>query len=124
MKRHPIHRLFLFAPFLLLLVAATCTPPTDTTGYAEASLQYDADSAAYQSAGNALAKAAAEHRLTTDQAQRFITIQAEVRTADNPVFEALQSWKASGVKPADFDALHKTLTDAQQKIIKLNAEVN
>lgn len=125
--KHLVQRLQLL-PILALVVAsvsltaATCKPP-DTSGYAEASQQYDADSAAYQAAGNELAKKSAERKLTTDQAQRFITIQAEVRTADNPVFEALQQWKASHVKPANFDALHQTLTDAQQKIIKLNAEV-
>jgi hypothetical protein len=107
-----IHTLALIA----LLILTSCV----SSGYAAASQAYDIDSQAYLNAGNAVQA----HSLTPEQNARFMTAQAEVRAADNAVHAALTSWRASNVKPADFDALAATLRSAQQKVINLASEVS
>jgi curli biogenesis system outer membrane secretion channel CsgG len=107
----------IFAAIALFAVAACVT-----SEYKSATADYTANAKSY---GNAYLKLETCTHSTACVVTRadFKASAQKVADANEPVYKAIQAWKATGVKPANYDTLAQALSDAQQHVESLAAEV-
>jgi len=112
-----------FVAVLFLLAVLACSPNADN-GYAAATREYEADSLAYQKAGDSITAARFAGKVTAAQWQRFEDDQAAVQAADRDVYTDLETWQLTGSEPSTYAGRLRKLKLAQARVLALAKEVS